>query len=126
MVKLGNFLFHCRNFLFPIFYAALFIPSEQILPQNAAILYGLLFIFLGIVIRCITIGLVYIVRGGRNRSIYANELVVDGIYEVCRNPMYLGNLLLLLGFGILSNSFLFMVLFFPLFCLFYYAIIKAE
>jgi protein-S-isoprenylcysteine O-methyltransferase Ste14 len=126
MVKLGNFLFHYRNFLFPIFYAALFIPSEQIMPPNAAVLSGLLLIFLGIVIRCITIGLVYIVRGGRNRTIYANELVVDGIYEICRNPMYLGNLLLLLGFGVLSNSFIFMVLFFPLFCLFYYAIIKAE
>lgn len=40
--------------------------------------------------------------------------------------MYLGNILLLLGFGVFANSLLFLLLFFPLFVFFYYAIIKAE
>jgi len=127
MVKLGNWLFHYRNYLFPIFYIALFIPSPPLLPDyNTSMIFGLLFILFGILIRCTTIGLVYIVRGGKHHEIYSEGLVTEGIYTICRNPMYLGNILLLFGFGLFSDSILFIFIFFPLFLLFYYAIIKAE
>lgn len=127
IVQFGNWIFHVRNFLFPFFYIALFIPSQKVFhDQVIADLLGFLAIGAGILIRSITIGLVYIVRGGKNRQIYADNLVTGGIYSVCRNPMYLGNILLLLGFGILANSLLFLILFFPLFVFFYYSIIKAE
>lgn len=127
LVQIGNWIFHIRNFLFPIFYIALFIPSQVIFsdPLNSDIL-GLSLILAGILIRSITIGLVYIVRGGKNRQIYAENLVTSGIYSMSRNPMYLGNILLLLGFGLFANSLLFLLLFFPLFVFFYYTIIKAE
>jgi protein-S-isoprenylcysteine O-methyltransferase Ste14 len=105
----------------------LFIPSRSVLPdQSIADMLGFFLIGAGILIRSITIGLVYIVRGGKNRQIYAEDLVTGGIYSVCRNPMYLGNILLLLGFGIFANSQLFLLLFFPLFVFFYFAIMKAE
>lgn len=127
MVKLGNWLFHYRNYLFPVFYLALFIPTEPVFTdQVTAEVAGLFFILSGMSVRCITIGLVYIVRGGKNRNIYAEDLVTGGIYSVCRNPMYLGNITLLLGFGFFANSLLFTLLFFPLFLTFYSAIIKAE
>jgi protein-S-isoprenylcysteine O-methyltransferase Ste14 len=109
-----------------VFYAALFIPSAPVMNFEWAAGIGALVILSGILVRCITIGLVYIVRGGLKRNIHAQDLVTDGIYQICRNPMYLGNILLLLGFGIFADSLLFLLLFFPLFCLFYYAIIKAE
>lgn len=126
-VKLGNWLFHHRNILFPIFYAALFIPSLPLFAGNELlIILGAFFIGLGITIRCVTIGLVYIVRGGLNRKIYAEELVTGGIYQICRNPMYLGNILLIIGFGIFANSLLFLTILAPLFIIFYVAIIKAE
>ena len=127
LVKLGNWLFKYRNILFPLFYAALFIPSPIIFQSERwALEIGLLFIGTGILIRCITIGLVYIIRGGSKRQIHAETLVTDGIYKVCRNPMYLGNILLLLGFGLFSNSLLFTLIFMPLFVFFYVAIIWAE
>lgn len=126
MVKIGNFLFHYRNILFPLFYAALFIPSADLMPTSLSLIVGSLIILSGILVRSITIGLVYIVRGGSKRKIHAENLVTDGIYQVCRNPMYLGNLLLIFGFGIFANSILFAVLFFTLFCFIYAAIIKAE
>lgn len=127
IVQFGNWIFHIRNFLFPVFYIALFIPSQKVFhDQVVADLLGFLAIGAGILIRSITIGLVYIIRGGKNRQIYADDLVTGGIYSVCRNPMYLGNILLLLGFGIFTNSLLFLLLFFPLFVFFYYSIIKAE
>jgi protein-S-isoprenylcysteine O-methyltransferase Ste14 len=127
MVKLGNWLFHYRNFLFPVLYLALFIPSRPFLSnETVSDITGILLIFSGILVRCITIGLVYIVRGGNKRSIHAEELVTGGIYGICRNPMYLGNILLLLGFGFFSGSLVFMLIFMPLFVIFYMAIIKAE
>ncbi len=127
IVQFGNWIFHIRNFLFPLFYIALFIPSQPVIQnQGAADVLGFTLIGAGILIRSVTIGLVYIVRGGKNRQIFADDLVTGGIYSVCRNPMYLGNILLLAGFGILANSLLFLLLFFPLFVFFYFAIIKAE
>lgn len=125
--KLGNFVFHYRNYLFPIYYLALFIPSSGIFNDlNTALIVGSIIISLGIIVRATTIGFVYIIRGGKNREIYAEKLVTQGVYSVCRNPMYLGNILLILGFAIFANSLLFLLVMFPLFCLFYMAIISAE
>ncbi len=127
LTKFGNILFHFRNILFPVFYAALFIPSPVIFrSEEWALKTGLLFIITGILIRCTTIGLVYIIRGGSKRRIHAETLVTDGMYKVCRNPMYLGNILILFGFGLFANSLVFILIFIPLFVFFYAAIIFAE
>lgn len=125
--KFGNWLFHYRNIIFPLLYCALFIPSDPIFQDgNWALVTGLTLITTGIAIRCITIGLAYIIRGGIKRRIYAGTLVTSGIYKVCRNPMYLGNIFLLTGFGTLVNSKLSVLLFIPLFIFIYVAIIRAE
>lgn len=126
IVKFGNWIFRYRNIIFPLFYLALFIPSPNIFQNKWCFMLGIITIVSGILIRSITIGLEYIIRGGRHGKIYANNLVTGGIYTICRNPMYLGNIFLILGFGIFANSMLFVVLFFPLFLILYYAIIKAE
>lgn len=39
----------------------------------------------------------YIKRGGRNRRVFARGLVTEGVVAHCRNPMYLGHLLLVAG-----------------------------
>ncbi|MEL7587913.1 MAG: methyltransferase [Prolixibacteraceae bacterium] len=127
LVKLGNLFFHYRNYFFGIMYAALFIPSPGVFQDHCtAQLVGGLILASGILVRSMTIGLVYIIRGGVNRQIHAEKLVTGGIYQVCRNPMYLGNLLLLLGFGLFANSLLFTAVFFPLFVFIYICIIRAE
>lgn len=127
MVKFGNWVFHNRNWFFALFYATLFIPSFA-LTDDLSIQIGLgLAIFLfGVMSRGITIGLEYIVRGGLYRQIYADKLVTSGIYSICRNPMYFGNILILLGVGIFANSALFVFLTVPIFMLLYAAIILAE
>lgn len=127
MVEIGNFFFRYRNILFPFFYAMLFVPSPLLTDNYPIVLYaGLAITILGEAIRFTTIGLVYIVRGGKNRRIYAEGLVTDGIYAHCRNPMYVGNSLMLLGMGILSNSLVFMLIMVPFFLFIYQAIILAE
>ncbi len=127
MVKLGNLLFHNRNWLFPLFYVILFIPSREVFNDPVtAMLIGFGIATVGQLIRIITIGLVYIVRGGRNRRVYADDLVTTGIFSHCRNPLYVGNILILVGLGVASNSLIFMAIATPLFLFFYQAIVRAE
>jgi len=127
MVSLGNFLFRNRNGLFPIFYLMLFVPSPEAFGNPVtAMLVGFTITLLGQLVRVATIGLVYIMRGGRNRRVYAEELVTSGIFAHCRNPLYVGNILILAGLGVASNSIIFLTIFLPVFLFFYQAIVLAE
>jgi protein-S-isoprenylcysteine O-methyltransferase Ste14 len=127
LIKLGNFLFRNRNGIFPIFYLMLFVPSREVFTNPVtAMIIGFSVTIIGQLIRIITIGLVYIIRGGKDRRVYAEDLVTTGIFSHCRNPLYVGNILILVGLGIASNSFLFMAAFTPLFLFFWQAIVLAE
>lgn len=134
MIRIGNFFFKYRNWLFIILYALLFIPSPPLFSEaNFGACYywwpigiGLFITILGQTIRGATIGLAYIVRGGKDGKVYAEDLVTTGLFSHCRNPLYLGNILMLLGVGILSNSLIFTLIIMPLFLLIYQAIVLAE
>lgn len=116
----GNFLFHTRNVLFPVLIVLLILlwPPVAIdhVPGVYYMIFGLIMILLGQGLRILTIGLSYIIRGGQKRRIYAEKLVTDGIFSHCRNPLYAGNLLIVVGFifiagnftGILAGSLIFM------------------
>ena len=127
MVKLGNFLFRNRNGIFPLFYLMLFVPSWEVFANPVtAMIIGFSVTIIGQLTRVITIGLVYIIRGGKDRRVYAEDLVTTGIFAHCRNPLYVGNILILVGLGIASNSLLFMAVFTPIFLIFWQAIVLAE
>jgi protein-S-isoprenylcysteine O-methyltransferase Ste14 len=127
MVRLGNFFFKYRNGLFPVAFLLLFFRVGRILPDSlVAAGLGLVIAGSGQILRAATIGLAYIVRGGRNRKVYAEGLVTQGLFSHCRNPLYVGNMLILVGLGVASNSWVFPVIGFPFFILAYWAIIAAE
>lgn len=134
MIKIGNFFFKYRNWLFIILYLLLFVPSpplfgERTLGENYyywPLFIGLLITITGQLIRGATIGLAYIIRGGKEGKVYAEELVTTGIFSHCRNPLYVGNILMLLGVGVLSNSLIYVAVIMPLFLLIYQAIVLAE
>ncbi|PSR55832.1 S-isoprenylcysteine methyltransferase [Adhaeribacter arboris] len=134
MVTIGNFFFKYRNLLFIFLYLALFIPSPDIFtPENFGenyywwpIIIGLVVTITGQAIRGATIGLAYIIRGGKDKKVYAEKLVTEGIFNHCRNPLYVGNILMLLGVGILSNSLIYVGILIPLFLFIYQAIVLAE
>jgi protein-S-isoprenylcysteine O-methyltransferase Ste14 len=127
MIKIGNFLFHYRNGLFPAIYALLVFNSRPLLENYwLALLLGFLVAAAGQLLRAITIGLEYIIRGGRNRQVYAEKLIQGGVFAHCRNPLYVGNFLILLGVGVASNSLLFLAIAIPFFLFAYAAIIAAE
>ncbi|MGZ4996793.1 MAG: methyltransferase family protein [Methylobacter sp.] len=104
----GNFLFHTRNVLFPALIAALlfFFPPTVIgtVPEDYFLALGLIMVTVGQALRILTIGLAYIVRGGRNRRIYAENLVTDGVFAHCRNPLYAGNILIVIGFMFIAGN----------------------
>lgn len=127
IVRIGNFLFRYRNGLFPAAYLLLFFPSRALFENYwLALALGFSIAFAGQLVRALTIGLEYIVRGGRNRQVYADKLVQGGVFAHCRNPLYLGNYLILLGVGIAANSVLFLCVAIPFFTFAYWAIIAAE
>ncbi|HYF30351.1 MAG TPA: isoprenylcysteine carboxylmethyltransferase family protein [Chitinophagaceae bacterium] len=134
MVAIGNFFFKYRNLLFIFLYALLFIPSPALFQEEYLgpkywiwpIIIGLFITISGQLIRGATIGLAYIIRGGKDGKVYADDLVTQGLFNHCRNPLYVGNILMLLGVGVLSNSLLYVVVIMPLFMLIYHAIVLAE
>jgi protein-S-isoprenylcysteine O-methyltransferase Ste14 len=127
IVRIGNFLFHYRNGLFPVVYALLVIPSLPLIHEYRVMAaLGFLVALTGQLLRAITIGLEYIIRGGRDRQVYAEKLVTGGIFAHCRNPLYVGNFLVLVGIAIASNSLLFVSVAIPFFAFAYWAIIAAE
>ncbi|QMU30561.1 methyltransferase family protein [Adhaeribacter radiodurans] len=134
MVTIGNFFFKYRNLLFIFLYLALFIPSPDIFTPEIfgenyywwPIIIGLVVTVSGQAIRGATIGLAYIIRGGKDKKVYAEKLVTEGIFNHCRNPLYVGNILMLLGVGILSNSLIYVGILIPLFLFIYQAIVLAE
>jgi protein-S-isoprenylcysteine O-methyltransferase Ste14 len=110
MEKLGHFLFKYRNLLFPLIIISLVIFFQPHLALGD-IRWDIFFDILGIIImlsglalRAIVIGYVYIRRGGVNKQVYADKLVTEGIFSLCRNPLYVGNILMVLGFLLIFHN----------------------
>jgi hypothetical protein len=91
-----------------------------------AAIAGLLLASLGQVIRATTIGLEYIVRGGRNHRVYADALVTEGLFRLTRNPMYVGKFFMVLGAGVASNRWPAMLGISAAYAFMYGAIVRAE
>ena len=134
MIQIGNFFFKYRNWLFIILYLLLFIPSPNLFSEEYfgknyfwyPIIIGLFITISGQLIRGGTIGLAYIVRGGKDKKVYAEGLVTEGIFRHVRNPLYVGNILMLLGVGVLANSLIYIAVIIPIFLFIYQCIVLAE
>lgn len=132
LIRVGNLLFSTRNYLFPLAFIAIAAASYPRAPFGSEradrILdaIGLGVALVGQALRAAVIGLAYIVRGGKDKKIYADDLVVTGLFAHSRNPLYLGNILVFLGLFIVLNSWLGYLVGVPLFVLAYLAITLAE
>ena len=132
LVRYGNFLFKYRDQVFPVVLLALFIVSRPHWPGGRddydAILdlAGFGIALLGQTLRAAVVGYAYIIRGGRNKQVYAEELVTRGFFNHSRNPLYVGNLLIFLGLLVIWNSPLAYLAGAPFFLVGYAAIVAAE
>jgi protein-S-isoprenylcysteine O-methyltransferase Ste14 len=125
-------MFRFRNWIFPVaIVLALLISKPRHLFGSPDLdrwmdLVGVSVAVLGLVVRAVTIGYRYIVRGGRDKRVYADDLVQTGVYALTRNPMYVGNGLLVIGCAIILNAPAFYLITLPLTFFAYAAIIAAE
>lgn len=83
-------------------------------------------IFAGQGLRALVIGLAYIRRGGRHGKVWASELVTEGIFAHCRNPLYVGNILVYLGLFLLLDNRWAYAIGIPFVLLMYRTIVAAE
>ena len=124
-VAYGHFLFKARNWLFPV----VLIPLCLVFPpvdNDAMHVLGVIVAVLGLAVRGAVIGLVYIKRGGIGKKIAAPELVTEGMFRHGRNPLYLGNLLIVAGILLVQNNPWTYLLAGTFFLLSYSAIVAAE
>lgn len=127
LVEFGRRCFRWRGLLMPIALVLLLLPGPKVLAESwLAALVGFPIAVLGQLVRVATIGLDYIIRGGKDRQVHAERLLVGGFYKHSRNPMYFGNLLLLVGFAIGANSWLLLAIGVPLAVLVHVGVIAAE
>lgn len=127
LARAGTFLFRYRNFMVPFAFLLVFVPGPRISPDPfPPLLAGAAIAIFGQLLRALTIGLKYIVRGGQNRCVYADNLVTEGSFAHTRNPLYLGNIAILSGIAIASNSWACALVAVPLALFVYSAIVAAE
>ena len=132
MTKIGQFLFRYRNVLGPVLFLialALSQPgSAAIAPQLGTVLSiaGAVLAWLGQLLRMVTIGYEYIVRGGKNKQVYASNLVQGGVFAHCRNPLYVGNILMAVGLALIVHSYAFILIVIPAILFTYSCIVSAE
>jgi protein-S-isoprenylcysteine O-methyltransferase Ste14 len=127
LVAVGHFLFRHRNAMFPLACLPLLLPGPKLFDDTlVASIFGALIAASGQAIRALTIGLRYVVRGGKGGRVYAEDLVTEGLYSHVRNPMYLGNLLIVAGVAVAANSLTTVIVGAALSLFMYSAIVAAE
>lgn len=132
LIAYGNFLFRFRNVVFPVVTMALLFlvppaPAPFGLADDWPIdLLGVAVVVAGQALRFAVIGYAYIKRGGLDRRVYADKLVIEGFFAHSRNPLYLGNLIVLCGLFLIHSSVWVYTIGIPFFLLAYVAIVAAE
>lgn len=132
MISFGNFLFRHRNWLFPLVLLVLFVGFQPVpaggSPQTDVWLdvLGIAIVVAGLVLRGAVVGLAYIKRGGLQKKVYAADLVTEGMFAHGRNPLYVGNLLMLLGYFVIHNNPWLYLIGGAFFLIAYQAIVAAE
>lgn len=128
----GTFLFKYRDAVFPAVILAIIVTTRPhfLNGSRSADLWldalGVLVALAGQLLRIAVIGYRYIVRGGKNRRVHAEDLVTDGFFALSRNPLYVGNILVLFGLFIIWNSPLLYLIGVPFVLIGYMGIVAAE
>lgn len=133
LIRFGHFLFFARNALFPLIFLLLLLTTQPEFPLNNEHLdmwldlFGFVVVLLGQACRTLAIGQAEnIRRGGRQKRVAAKRLIQHGIYAHTRNPLYVGNLLIVIGLGIIANNSWWYIFVFPFFLSVYWCIVFAE
>lgn len=131
-VSYGRWLFKHRNKVFTVIMLALLLGlppltvAHDVRIDRWLDVLGIVIAAAGQVLRAAVIGLEYIKRGGVNKQPHADKLVTGGMFAHCRNPLYVGNLLILAGLFVIHNHPLVYLLGGLFYLTAYHAIVAAE
>ena len=132
-VAVGTFFFRHRNWCFPALVVAIFalaIPPSQTFGSEAAehVKDGLAVMLAaaGLVLRGLVIGYRHVQRSGENRTIHAAALFTTGLFGLCRNPLYTGNILIVAGIVLMHGNPIVIVVGTAVFTFIYAAMVEAE
>jgi protein-S-isoprenylcysteine O-methyltransferase Ste14 len=132
-IACGHFLFRYRDILFPITVILLVLTTSPGLPfgshrlDHCLDVVGLGVAALGQMSRLLAVGSVESIRRrGDHRRIAAHRLIREGIFAHTRNPLYLGNWLIVLGLVLIANNHWWYLLVLPGFTIAYGTIVLAE
>lgn len=132
-IACGHFLFRARDVLFPLTVILLVLTTTPGAPLGSRRLdhgldvLGFLVCWLGEGSRLLAVGSVEgIRRRGDHSHIDAHALIRDGIFAWSRNPLYLGNWLIVCGLVLIANNRYWYLLVLPAFTGVYWAIVLAE
>lgn len=105
--KQGDFLFRWRSYLpllllipglIALFESRTLLDSYSDVVEDIAVAVGFAISLFGLAIRWVTVGFVPGGTSGRNtKDQRAHHLNTTGMYSVCRNPLYLGNFVAIMG-----------------------------
>jgi protein-S-isoprenylcysteine O-methyltransferase Ste14 len=132
----GNWLFRWRSYLplliIPLFFIALISLANGIQDNSASdneFWEASCFVLslLGFAMRCLTIAYVPAGTSSRNtKEQIANALNITGIYSIVRHPLYLGNLIMIIGLLLFIRVWWFALIGGLLFWIYYERIAFAE
>jgi protein-S-isoprenylcysteine O-methyltransferase Ste14 len=132
LITVGQFFFKYRDYLFPLVFLPVALGTEPRMlfddPRADRWLdaLGLLLIAAGQGLRACVIGWCFIERGGRQKRVHASKLLQAGVFAWSRNPLYVGNLLIVTGLVLVHNGTWMYVVLIPFFVLVYVSIVAAE
>ena len=131
LIAYGNLLFRYRNIGFPIIAILLFAAfepgrSRSVYHEILTDLIGFALAAFGQAIHIATLSTAWIRRGGRDSKIHADRLITSGWYAHCRNPIYIGNFLVVIGLLIMFNNFIVFVVALAAIMFSYHAIVITE
>jgi len=132
LVALGKFFFKYRDVSSPLVFCSLAFGTRPTVLGGSRRLdltldaVGIAFGLAGQLLRILVIGFAYVKRGGKRKHVYAETLVQEGFFAHCRNPLYLGNLLTVVGLVMIHNGVWLYLVGIPFFLLVYASITAAE
>jgi protein-S-isoprenylcysteine O-methyltransferase Ste14 len=128
----GRFVFRYRDYLAPLVLVVVVLTMPPVAFADFEVwdvgldLVGVMLSLAGQALRIMVIGLAYIKRGGRQKTITADRLVCEGVFAHSRNPLYLANFLMLSGLLVIWNSPWGYLVILPAFGVALFSIVRAE
>ena len=125
MSRLGGWLFRHRTIIpLPLVLAILIVPSGDVSPAWLVAAIGVTLTILGEAIRLWAVR--YIGTVSRTRSERLGPLIAGGPFAIVRNPLYVGNIIIWVGFAIAARLLWLAPVALALLALEYHAIVTWE